>query len=163
MISLSLSLSSPPPPFSLSISSTQSWRSFKLFNRQCQFSSSFSRSSLLSDWSWRDPSSYLEYTRESIYSKQADCDICGFSDLLLFFFCKDDTDRLMRRASCRCCTNFSLRCAHHKWQVSVVIHAHKQTNSTRKADIYNVVRLVSWENTRWRRLFRRLPRRILLT
>ena len=37
--------------------------------------------------------------------KQVDCNICRFSKLLLFsfFFCKDGSDRLMKRASYSCC------------------------------------------------------------
>ena len=52
-------------------------------------------------WPW-DPLSSFESTPVSIQvPKQVDCNMCRFSELLLFsfFFCKDGSDRLMKRAS----------------------------------------------------------------
>ena len=67
----------------------------------------FPLASLLSSlyWPW-DPLSSLESTPVSILvPKQVDCNMCRFIKLLLFsfFFCKDDSDRLMKRASYSCC------------------------------------------------------------
>ena len=67
----------------------------------------FPLASLLSSlyWPW-DPLSSLESTPVSIQvPKQVDCNMCRFSKLLLFsfFFCKDGSDRLMKRASYSCC------------------------------------------------------------
>ena len=67
----------------------------------------FPLTSLLSSlyWPW-DPLSSLESTPVSIQvPKQVDCNMCRFSKLLLFsfFFCKDGSDRLMKRASYSCC------------------------------------------------------------
>ena len=52
------------------------------------------------------PGTSLESTPVSIkIPKQVDCNMCRFSKLLLFsfFFCKDGSDRLMKRASYSCC------------------------------------------------------------
>ena len=67
----------------------------------------FPLASLLSSlyWPW-DPLSSLESTPVSILvPKQVDCNMCRFSKLLLlsFFFCKDGSDRRMKRASSSCC------------------------------------------------------------
>ena len=67
----------------------------------------FPLTSLLSSlyWPW-DPLSSLESTPVSIWvPKRVDCNMCRFSKLLLFsfFFCKDGSDRLMKRASYSCC------------------------------------------------------------
>ena len=67
----------------------------------------FPLASLLSSlyWPW-DPLSSLESTPVSIWvPKQVDCNMCRFCKLLLFsfFFCKDGSDRLMKRASYSCC------------------------------------------------------------
>ena len=67
----------------------------------------FPLASLLSSlyWPW-DPLSSLESTPVSIYVlKQVDCNMCRFSKLLLFsfFFYKDGSDRLMKRATYSCC------------------------------------------------------------
>ena len=73
---------------------------FGVFNSQRHFPSSFFLSSLY--WPW-DPLSSLESTPVSIYvPKQVDCNMCRFSKLLLLslFFCKDGSDRLMKRDSC---------------------------------------------------------------
>ena len=62
-------------------------------------------------WPW-DPLSSLKSTPVSIWvPKQVDCNTCRFSKLLLFsfFFCKDGSDRLMKRASSSCC-NFPRLC-----------------------------------------------------
>ena len=67
----------------------------------------FPLTSLLSSLSWPwDPLSSLESTPVSIQvPKQVDCNMCRFSKLLLFsfFFCKDGSDRLMKRASFSSC------------------------------------------------------------
>ena len=53
--------------------------------------------------SW-DPLSSSESTPVPILvPKQVDCNMCRLSKLLLFFFCKDGSDRLMKRASYPCC------------------------------------------------------------
>ena len=55
-------------------------------------------------WPW-DPLSSLESTPVSILVPKQDCNMCRFSKLLpfSFFFCKDGSDRLMKRASFSCC------------------------------------------------------------
>ena len=67
----------------------------------------FPLASLLSSLYWPlDPLSSLESTPVSIkVPKQVDSNMCRFSNLLLFsfFFCKDGSDRLMKRASFSCC------------------------------------------------------------
>ena len=82
----------------------RSWWSFRSIRQSAVI---FPLSSLLSSlyWSW-DPLSSLESTPVSILvPKQVDCNMCRFSKLLLFFFffCKDGSDRLMKRASFSCC------------------------------------------------------------
>ena len=61
-------------------------------------------------WPW-DPLSSLESTPVSIWvPKQVDCNLSRFSKLLLFslFFCKDGSDRLMKRASNSSCNFFCI-------------------------------------------------------
>ena len=51
-----------------------------------------------------DPLSSLESTPVLIYvPKQVHCIMCRISNCFSFFFCKDDSDRLMKRASYSCC------------------------------------------------------------
>ena len=76
---------------------------FGVFDSQRHFPSYFSSSSLY--WP-RDPLSSLESTPVSIQvPKQVECNMCRFCKLLLFsfFFCKDGSDRLMKRASYSYC------------------------------------------------------------
>ena len=108
----------------------------------------FPLASLLSSlyWPW-DPLSSLESTPVSIQvPKQVDCNMCRFSKLLLFsfFFCKDGSDRLMKRASYSCC-NFlcivlaaadlkyrlcRLSCLPFVWHLFfIVTHTHTHTHS----------------------------------
>ena len=80
--------------------------------------------------------------------KQVDCNMCRFSKLLLFsfFFCKDGSDRLMKRASYSCC-NFlcvvlaaaylkyhrcRLSCLPFVWHLFFIVthtHTHAQTHN----------------------------------
>ena len=84
----------------------RSWRSFRSIRQSASFSLLL-LSDLLSSlyWPW-DPLSSVESTPVSIYvPKQVDCNMCRFSKPLLFsfFFCKDGSDRLIKRASFSCC------------------------------------------------------------
>ena len=114
----------------------------------------FPLASLLSSlyWPW-DPLSSLESTPVSIsVPKQVDCDMCRFSKLLLFsfFFCKDGSDRLMKRASYSCC-NFlcvvlaaaylkyrrcRLSCLPFVWHFFSLWHTHTHTEVHTYGDVY---------------------------
>ena len=88
----------------------RSWRSFRSIQQSASFPLLYYfLSDLLSSlyWPW-DQLSSVESTPVSILvPKQVDCNMCRFSELLLFsfFFCKDSSDRLMKRASYSCCCN----------------------------------------------------------
>ena len=130
----------------------RSWRSFPNIRQSASFSLLL-LSDLLSSlyWPW-DPLSFLESTPVSILvPKQVDCNMCRFSKLLLFsfFFCKDGSDRLMKRASFSCC-NFlcvvlaaaylkyrrcRLLCLPFVWHFFFIVththtHTHTQTDLT---------------------------------
>ena len=81
-----------------------SWRSFRSIRQSASFSLLLLFFPLCTGPGTHCPS--LESTPVSIkVPKQVDCNMCRFSKLLLFsfFFCKDGSDRLMKRASYSCC------------------------------------------------------------
>ena len=78
---------------------------FGVFDSQRHFPSCFSSFLSVLALGPTVPLSSLESTPVSILvPKQVDCNMCRFSKLLLFsfFFCKDGSDRLMKRASYSC-------------------------------------------------------------
>ena len=82
--------------------------------------------------------------------KQVDCNMCRFSRLLLFsfFFCKDGSDRLMKRASFSCCSficvvlaaaylkyrRCRLSCLPFVWHLFFHCDTHTHTHTHRKKE-----------------------------
>ena len=97
-------------------------------------------------WTW-GPLLSLEYTPVSVYvSKQVDCNMCRFSSLVhwfsfsFFFFSKDGSDQLIRRASCCCyiflwlvlataCLKYRLSCLPFAGTFFSFSHTHTHTCS----------------------------------